>query len=231
MVMTVTVGGDGFLPESGIAGGTVATRTTKRVRRSVEASKQVILETAERYLISDGPNGVKVQRIAHDLGLTDAAVHYHFGNRQKLLEALLRFSGRRFVDELTSAIERDDPQSFTLEAAAMLLSDLYDRKGTARLAMWLSLEGWSPEGAGMLEPLVDWLHKARTLQAKTQGLPPPQKTDARREIAVLSAVTFSQALAGDALRRSVGLGEKAGDGLAVWTAKLLEHENRISSQT
>lgn len=209
----------------------MATRTTKRVRRSVEASKQLILDTAERYLIAEGPNGVKVQRIAHDLGLTDAAIHYHFGNRRKLLEALLRFSGRRFVGELIAAIETDDTQSFNLETATTLLSDFYGRKGTARLAMWLNLEGWSPEGAGMLEPLVDWLHKARTHQAKERGRPLPRKSDARREIAVLSAVTFSQALAGDALRRSVGLGKNAGEGLAIWAARLLEHESRVSSQT
>ncbi|MEQ8267874.1 MAG: TetR/AcrR family transcriptional regulator [Parvibaculum sp.] len=207
----------------------MAGQTGKRVRRSVEASKQAILETAERYLIADGPAGVKVQRVAHDLGLTDAAVHYHFGSREKLLEALLRFSGRRFIDALSAAIEADDGEAFDLQKAAGLLTDLYDRRGTARLAMWLSLEGWSPAGAGMLEPLVDWLHKARMHEAKEQGLPAPQKTDTRRQVAVLSAVTFSQALAGDALRRSVGLGEKASDGLAAWTAKLLTHEGGLPS--
>lgn len=47
----------------------------RRVRRTVEASRQAILETAERHLAAEGPNGVKVQRFATELGMTDAAIH------------------------------------------------------------------------------------------------------------------------------------------------------------
>jgi AcrR family transcriptional regulator len=194
----------------------------KRIRRSVEASKQSILETAERYLIAEGPNGVKVQRVAHDLGMTDAAVHYHFGNRDLLLEALLRFSGRRFVAELTAAIEESDETTFSISEAALLLSELYDKRGTARLAMWLTLSGWSPKGSGMLDPLVDWLHKTKSRDARAAGLPAPTKKESRKQIALLSAVTFTQALAGDAMLRSVSLTETSSDTLLSWVVDLLD---------
>ncbi len=193
----------------------------KRIRRSVEASKQSILETAERYLIAEGPNGVKVQRVAHDLGMTDAAAHYHFGNRDLLLGALLRFSGRRFIAELTAAIDESDEKTFDIGEAARLLSDLYDKRGTARLTMWLILSGWSPKGSGMLEPLVDWLHKTKTRDARAAGLPAPAKKESRKQIAVLSAVTFTQALAGDAMLRSVNLTETSSDTLLSWVTDLL----------
>ena len=126
----------------------------RRVRRTVEESRQAILEIAERYLAAEGPNGVKVQRIAADLGMTDAAIHYHFGNRDGLLQALLRFSGLRFVTELEQAVASGRTEDLDLASAARLLSDLYDRRGTARLAMWLMLSGWSPTGEGMLLPLA-----------------------------------------------------------------------------
>lgn len=197
-------------------------QTHKRVRRTVEASRQTILETAERYLIKDGPQGVKVQKIARELGLTDAAIHYHFGNRDGLLEALLRFSGRRFADELVLATEGHDPSSFDLATAARLLSDLYDGRGAARLAMWLVLSGWSPPGDGMLRALTDRLHASRTDRAKQLGLPAPGLEDSQKLIALLSAVAFTQALFGDALMRSVGLSTVSPEDYLSWVTERLD---------
>lgn len=193
----------------------------KRVRRTVEASRQLILEAAERRLIAEGPHGVKVQIIARDLGLTDAAIHYHFGNREGLLEALLRFSGRRFLDELAVAMDGQNPSSIDLGRAASLLSDLYERRGTARLAMWLILSGWSPTGAGMLQPLALGVHKWRADQASRLGLVPPKLEDSQKLVALLSAVTFSQALSGDALLSSVGLPRLPSDDFLSWVTALV----------
>lgn len=196
----------------------------KRVRRTVEASRRAILESAERYLIAEGPHGVKVQTIARDLGLTDAAVHYHFGNREGLLDALLRFSGRRFVEELTLAMDGKDLASFDPGTAARLLSDLYERRGAARLATWLILSGWSPSGAGMLQPLAAGVHEWRMGRAKQLGLANPRPEDSQRFVALLSAVAFTQALTGPALLNSVGLTQLPSDELLSWVAELLEQK-------
>jgi len=211
-----------IMMESNVKGDALGGTATKRIRRSVEVSKQTILERAEHYLIAEGLNGVKVQKIARDLGLSDAAIHYHFGNRQKLLEALLRFAGQRFVGELTAAIERSEISSFDLAAAARLLSDLYERRGTARLAMSLVLSGWSPRGAGMLQPLAEWLHRARMSSAKARGVAPPTLEESKKVVAVLNAVIFVQALTGDAMLRSAGLRRLPREQLSSWIATLLE---------
>ncbi|MBW8815313.1 MAG: TetR/AcrR family transcriptional regulator [Caulobacterales bacterium] len=195
---------------------------TKRVRRTVEASRQAILEAAELYLAADGPEGVKVQRIARDLGLTDAAIHYHFGNREGLLEALLRFSGRRFLGELEGAMATQDAADFDLPRAAALLAELYERRGAARLAMWLTLSGWSPHGDGMLRPLAEWLHAARARRAAAAGQPAPELADSQKGIALLSAVTFAQALAGDAHLRSVGLTAVSSEAFLAWLTERME---------
>lgn len=209
-----------------MTGDALSAAATKRIRRSVEVSKRAILERAEHYLIAEGLNGVKVQKIAHDLGLSDAAIHYHFGNRKKLLEALLRFAGQRFLSELGAALEKSEPSSFDLASAARLLSDLYDRRGTARLAMSLVLSGWSPRGAGMLQPLAEWLHRARLQNAKARGSAAPSLEDSQKVIAVLNAVIFTQALTGDALLRSAGLKKMPRDQLSSWIATLLEEHLR-----
>jgi AcrR family transcriptional regulator len=96
----------------------MVTKAIKRVRRSPEASKRAILEAAERRLIEDGPDGVRVQRIAADLGMTDAALHFHFGNREALVEALMRFSAKRLVEDIGDALETWDADRLDLRFPA-----------------------------------------------------------------------------------------------------------------
>jgi TetR/AcrR family transcriptional regulator, repressor for neighboring sulfatase len=194
----------------------------RRVRRTVEASRQAILETAERYLAAEGPNGVKVQRIATDLGMTDAAIHYHFKNREGLLESLLRFSGRRFVGELEQLMARQGAQAFDLARAGELLTEFYERRGTARLAMWLVLSGWSPTGEGMFLPLAERLHADRTRRAAASGHAAPDLADSQKLIALMAAVTLTQALSGDAHLRAVSLPELSPQEFLVWVAERLD---------
>lgn|GEM_PF-3202886 len=198
------------------------TEPRKRVRRSVEASRLAILEMAERHLIAEGPGGVRVQKVARDLGLTDAAVHYHFRGRQELMETLLRFSGRRFVDQLGEALAATADGGFDLDQAAGLLRDFYQRQGAGRLIVWLSLEGWTPEGSGFLEPLADRLHAARAAMATAEGAPAPDRRDSQMAVATLNAVALVQSLTGDALQRSVALDDGNPDTLIGWIAALAE---------
>ena len=51
----------------------------RRVRRQPDEARRLILEAAEKRLVEGGPEAVRVQLVAGDLGLTDAAVHHHFG--------------------------------------------------------------------------------------------------------------------------------------------------------
>ena len=83
-------------------------RTAKRVRRTPEAAKLAILEAAERRLIEDGPEGVRVEHIAADLGMTGAALHYHFGNREALIDSVRRFSAKRLLTDIDAILEAWD---------------------------------------------------------------------------------------------------------------------------
>lgn len=194
----------------------------KRVRRTVEASRQAILETAERYLAAEGPNGVKVQKIAADLNMTDAAIHYHFGNREGLLEALLRFSGKRFVDELQQVLAGREADGLDLAQVGELLTEFYERRGTARLALWLVLTGWSPSGQGMLLPVAERVHAARMRQAEAAGRTAPDLAESQKLVALVAAVALTQALAGDANLRAVGLPDTSPQDFLDWTVRRLD---------
>ena len=77
----------------------------KRIRRSPDVSKLAILKAAERRLIEHGPEGIRVKHVAADLGMTDAAVHYHFGNREALISALLRFSAKQLLVDIDTILK------------------------------------------------------------------------------------------------------------------------------
>ncbi len=181
------------------------TKRKPRVRRGREEAQRVILEAAEKRLREGGPEAVRVQHIAADLGVTDAAIHHHFGSRQGLLEALLRFAARRLRDELEGILAAWDGDPDGLERVAELIADSYAVQGHARLALWLSLSGWKPKGGGLFEPLVDAVHRARQEAAQAHGLPRPRRLDTQHEVALLNLALAGEPLFGPGFLRSVGL--------------------------
>src|SRR5260370_35691905 len=113
----------------------MVTKATKRIRRSPEASKLAILEAGEGRRTKDGPDGVRVQRIAADLGMTDAALHYHFGNREALVKALMRFSAKRLVEDIGGALETWDVDRLDLHQHGALFCKSYAERGVSRLVI------------------------------------------------------------------------------------------------
>ena len=182
--------------------------TAGRVRRSADEAKQLILKAAERRLIDGGPEAVRVQLVARDVGVTDAAVHHHFGSREGLIEALLRHAARGLREQIEAAAQRWTPDTIDVAALADLISETYERRGYARLALWLSFTGWRHHGSGMLSELADALHGIRRERARAQRRTPPPREDTLHWVALFHMVQVADPLVGDAMRRSAGL---AGD--------------------
>jgi len=188
----------------------------RRVRRGRDEARRAILEAAEKRLGEGGPEAVRVQHIAADLGITDAAIHHHFGSRQGLLEALLRFAGRRLREEVDGILQLlpeskqqskqgSDGHPEALERVAELIADAYAVKGHARLALSLALSGWEPSGGGLFEPLVDSIHRARLQAARAAGRPRPRRQQTQYDVALLNIALAAAPLFGPGFLRSVGL--------------------------
>jgi AcrR family transcriptional regulator len=201
----------------------MVTKAAKRIRRTPEASRLAILKAAERRLIADGLDGVRVQRIAADLGMTDAAVHYHFGSRDALIQALLRFSGKRLVTELDAILDAWDVDRLDLQRLGALFRESYAERGVARLVLWWALSGGKPRGSGMLRRLVEAVHEARERRAKVRGQKPPTLADTQFVITLLSGAHLLMPIAGEALLLSA---DAAADAAGVekyldWVAALI----------
>ena len=166
-------------------------------RRSAKEAQAAILEVAERHLSAGGPAAVRVQKVAAELGITDAAVHYHFGNRSKLMTALLKHAGRKLRAGLAEAPVSSARAGEVLDVMADRLDEIYRRKGYARLAMWLVLDGWRSKGAGLHRPMIDRLQDARGGGADAE--------ESAFAIAMLNVFMMGEALAGDSMLAAAGL--------------------------
>jgi len=188
----------------------MARRTAKRIRRTPEAAKLAILEAAERRLIEDGPDGVRVQHIAADLGITGAALHYHFGSRETLIDAV----------------------RLDLHRLSALFRKTYADRGAARLIFWLALSGRKPRGSGLLMGLIEAVHQTRERRAVASGRAPPPISDTRFVIALLSSIHAVIPVAGDALLLSAAAeaGEQGVERFLDWVVDLLDaHLNAARS--
>jgi TetR/AcrR family transcriptional repressor of nem operon len=92
-------------------------------------TRSAILDIAERLVQNRGFNGFSYADVATELGITKAALHYHFPGKAELGEALIARYATRFGQALESIDAGDQPASAKLQAYADLyLSVLRDER-------------------------------------------------------------------------------------------------------
>ncbi len=82
-----------------------------------------ILEVALRLFAERGYAGTSVRDIAEELGITKAAVHYHFAAKERLLESLVA----PFVERLEAVVEEpcDDPRAVLVRVGEALRDPVF----------------------------------------------------------------------------------------------------------
>ena len=194
-----------------------------RIRRPAERAREEILDAAERRLVADGPGAVRVQAVAREIGVTDAAVHYHFGSRDALLEAVVRRAARRLRDDVVEVLGRWEPRPAAMAELTELLRVLYTERGYARLTAWLALTGRRPSGSGMLRAQAEVVHRRRAEPVAAADDAPPDLVDTLFSLALINVVLWSEPLIGEAVLAMFGLpGDDAGVGqFRRWLARLV----------
>jgi AcrR family transcriptional regulator len=199
----------------------VPAREPARIRRPPERARQEILDAAERHLVTGGPDAVRVQVVAREIGISDAAVHYHFGSREGLLEALLRRAGRGLREQITDALES---QPLDVGVLAEHLRNTYSALGYARLTAWLLLAGWRPSGRGMLRAQAEAMHLRRAGVASADRGGSPGLEDTLFSLVLLNLFFWAEPLVGPAALEMVGLpgDEPTAGRLRGWLVQLVE---------
>lgn len=186
-----------------------------RERRAPDEARRVILDAAASLLAEGGVAGVQVRAVAARVGMTDAGITHHFGNRRGLLTELLRHGGRQLRTALRDVLDSWLEGGADLDELVTSLDALY-RRGYGELAIALHTAGWRDRSSGMLDPVVDALHQLR----------PPGSSidDTRLAVAALHQAVATDSVYGAAFRRSAGLtGAAAADPtpqLKWWTRQL-----------
>lgn len=187
----------------------------RRVRRTRSDARRRILEAAEARLAEGGPEAVRVQRIAADLGVTDAAVYHHFGNREGLLDALARFGARRLRENVEGILSGWEDEALPIHALVDALVDTFERRRYAKLILWLAdAETGTDRGSGMFEVV------ARAFEQRAG-----EREQARFVAALLVLVCAAEPLVGSTSRRSVGLpgGRPTTRRFRAWLAVAIEN--------
>ena len=180
----------------------VSTRRVKRLRRTPEEARRLILETAQSLLASTGPEGLRLQDIAAGAGISHSLILHHFGSREGLVRALTRQAVAELRDKLVVAMASGE------SSVELQLDRVFDafRDGLAQRLAWLATidRGGGAEGTQMiLRDIADRLHARRSAAAQPGAVIPRDDTDSL--IHLVATAAFGDALFGAQLHRSAGL--------------------------
>jgi AcrR family transcriptional regulator len=188
----------------------------KRIRRTAEEAKRVILDAAERLISSTGPGGLRLQDVAAEVGLTHPVILHHFGSREGLMRAL----NERILDDLRQRLNQilkghDRPAPAIVDR---LLDNVFTvfRGGLAQRLVWLGADAVSADDppAAIFRSFVDGMHAHRLHVLPTD--PPPERADTEMMVYLVAVAALGDAVFGAEL---LG-GSEAG--FRLWLSRLLQ---------
>jgi len=193
--------------------------TGKRVRRTPEEARRLILDAAEASMAAKGPAGIRLQAVARAAGVSHSNVLHHFGSRAGLIEAL----NRRTVEDLKSVLFE------VMRAAHSSTEDIIGpafavyRNGLAQRTLWV-LQAPARRGAQTLPVFEEFVE---ALQARLLGSASPRanvdKDHIRAMVHLTTIAAFGDALIGARLRRCSSAEEPAARRrFEKWFATLLD---------
>jgi AcrR family transcriptional regulator len=208
----------------------IASRRTPaapRRRRSAADAKRAILDAAEARVMSRGPDGVRLQEIAADVGVSHPAILHHFGSREDLLRAVMDRALSALRADLLAAVTRTRADHIDVAQQIEHVFDVLGRHGQARLMAWFALAGEGPERARdgefdfFIRELATLVHQRREVHYAEARRQPPAAEDTLFTILLATLALLGDALLGESARASSGLDENAGPRFRQWFAALI----------
>ena len=182
-------------------------KKARRVRRSAEDAQRRILDAAEKRLREGGPEAIRLQDIARDVGISHPAILHHFASRDGLTQALERRAMERLEGELIDALASQPADGDTavdiIERAFATLGDA----GHARMLAWRVLQAAPTEAKvdqTLLEALADLLHARRVEAAVAERRAPPSRRDTEFVVRLAAAAMLGDGIFAPFLDASFG---------------------------
>jgi AcrR family transcriptional regulator len=185
-----------------MAAGQKSANDNKRIRRTPEEARRLILEAAEADMQKSGPAGLRLEAVARAAGVSHPTVLHHFGSREGLIRAVSLKTVQGLKSTLLQVLDTTPatgPDAVNATFAAY-------RDGLAQRMVWLlqsqgsSSIPLSEAGLPIFDELVDALHAVR------QRLAGPEAqldiADTRAVVHLTTIAAFGDALLGPRLRRA-----------------------------
>lgn len=203
------------------AHGASSARRGGRARFSSDDAKEAILRAAEKRLLEVGPQGLRLQEIARDVGLSHPTVLHHVGSRDALVEAVAARAMRGLEGELLACFEGLSPDADARQVTRATLDRVDEalrRRGHARILAWLALTKMTRPHASLLRDLARVIDAAKRARGSDAGL-----EDTQFEVLLAGAAMFGIAIVGPELLGMLGLAD--GEGMhrrfRAWFAEVL----------
>ncbi|HZR84016.1 MAG TPA: helix-turn-helix domain-containing protein [Candidatus Binatia bacterium] len=203
-----------------------AKKATRR-RRTAEEARHEILAAAQRRLAEGGPEAIRLQDIARDLGIAHPTILHHFESREGLLRALVRSAMSALNDDVLRAIS-DPRRSMSSEAVLERVHETLGESGHARLLAWITLSDRAPAAGDndqqLLRILADATHRRIADDARAAGARAPAREEVDFAVRLIAAAMLGDALMGPVLSRLGGLPDDPSvqRRFRAWLARLLE---------
>jgi AcrR family transcriptional regulator len=202
-------------------------RATHR-RLPAEEARLRILDAAERRLREVGPEGLRLQELAKDLGISHPAILHHFGSREDLVQAVVaRAVAGLHVDLIQSfASMLGNARAASAEEVLHRVAQTLADRGQARLMAWLILSGREPPELGSevrLRKVVEGAHAFRRARAQRSDL---ELADTAFIVELCAFALLGDAVFGERLRRleGVAVGTEPSRAFRARLGQLLERE-------
>ncbi len=193
-------------------------RQQKRIRRSPEEARSLILDAADKLLAGQSPAALRLQDVAKAAGVSHPTILHHFGSREGLVRALnlraMEVLSRAVVERMGQGQGGDDGVARTFAAY---------RDGVAQRMIWLLQSGALPKTGKMTfyDEIVDHLHAIRKSFARPGH--PPDIADTRHVVHLTAVAAMGDALIGPRLRQAEGESERqAGRAFEKFLAELID---------
>jgi TetR/AcrR family transcriptional regulator len=118
------------------------TGSAPRRKRDKEATKEAILDSAERCFVARGVGETSLSEIAREAGVTKSLIHHHFDSKEKLWEAVKRRPLMDYLGLQLQILSRPEVDVNTFrQSVAAYFGFLKANPGFVRLMGWMALEG------------------------------------------------------------------------------------------
>jgi len=194
--------------------------SAKRIRRTPDEARRLILDAAQAAIARTGPEGLRLHDIAAAAGVSHPLILHHFGSRAGLVRALTREAIIELRDKLFAAMTEPD------HSTEQQLGGVFDafRDGLGQRLAWLAtVDPDGDQGASMMiqREAADRLHARRVATAA------PGTTVVREDsqflVHLIAVAALGDAIYGAPFRRSAGLpeGPETDRRFLAWLAALI----------